>query len=617
MVYRSRSSSNHLTPSAKDAMPSCQEPRHSTQVLLVSSTIEEYFCIQTYLRSADLNVFELDWIQDYSQVSAKLTGQKYDICLLVDQPGTDFSLDVLRDIQTFDQTIILLTTDSNPAIAMEAMSLGAAQTLQISELSASLLERTILYAIHQEQRVSLLRSLLQAGFKDAQSLEMVPPPPAPMLRDTLTNLPDRNSFLQQIWAALGTARHQPQTIALLWLTVDRLKEINANHGWELGDGLLQAIGERLRQHVHPHGQVARLGGEAFGILLTNLPDEHSVRSWIHSILAEVCQPYWVHEQAVHIQVRIGVSLSPQHSRTPNDLLAHAQAANHTCQQYRQQFYQIYNTALSTLAMERQLIEVNLSQALERSQFQLHYQPQIDVQTGEILGIEALLRWHHPELGEIPPSVFIPIAEETGFILPLSQWIFQTACAQMSYWQRLNAKPLHLSINLSARQLQQDNLFALITQTLVDTQLDPRQLVLELTETNLISNIQAAVTTLHRLKEWGIQIAIDDFGTGFSSLHYLSSLPIDILKIDQSFVQQYGNNAKAESIISYIIKMAHSLEVQVIAEGVETQAQLEFLKAHGCYAIQGNFYSPALSNAEIMPLFSQKFSSGNRHNVAAH
>jgi EAL domain-containing protein (putative c-di-GMP-specific phosphodiesterase class I) len=368
--------------------------------------------------------------------------------------------------------------------------------------------------------------------------------------------------------------------------------------------------------VHSQGQVARLGGEAFGILLPNLPDEQSVLTWLHSILTEVSQPYWVQNQQIHIQVKVGIALTPQHGRNPNDLVAYAQAANHTCQQDRQQLYQLYSPTLSTIAMERQLIEINLSQALERSQFQIHYQPQIDLQTGEILGMEALLRWQHPELGTIPPTTFIPIAEETGFIIPLSHWVLQNACTQARHWQRIHRKRMHVSVNLSARQLQQE-LPAIIHQVLTETQLDPRQLILELTETSLIANMQAAIATLNQLKEWGIRIAIDDFGIGFSSLHYLSQLPIDILKIDQSFIQDYGVNPKAASIVRYMITMAHSLQLQVVAEGVETQTQFEFLKANGCNAIQGNFYSPAQPLSEIVPLFSQELPFGNHHNFSAN
>jgi diguanylate cyclase len=603
------------TPTSEDTVPPCQQPTHSLQVLLVSSNFKDYLHIQDLIASSKLALFKLDWTLNYHQALAKLATRKYDICLIDEQLGSRSGMEMLREIQTADHTVILLTEDPDPTIAMKAMTLGAAYTLQKDELSTRLLERSILYAIHQEQRVSLLRNLLQEGFKQAHAVETAPPPP--ILKDGLTNLPDRYSFLQQIWCALGNAKHQTQTIGLLWITVDRLKEINANHGWELGDGLLQAIGERLRQHVHTQGNVARLGGEAFGILLPHLPDEHAILPWLHSILTEVSQPYWVQDQAIHIHVRVGVALAPQHSRNPNDLLAYAQAANHTCQQHRQQFYQIYNPDLSTIAMERKLIEVNLPQALERSQFQVYYQPQIDPQTRELLGMEALLRWHHPELGDIPPANFIPVAEETGLIEPLSRWVLQNVCTQTCHWQRTHKKPIHVSVNLSARQLQQDNLLAMIQQVLTETQFDPRQLVLELTETSLVSNLQAAIVTLQRLREWGIRIAIDDFGIGFSSLYYLSQLPIDILKIDQSFIQDYEINPKAASIISHVIAMAKSLQLQVIAEGVETQPQFEFLKAKGCNAIQGNIYSPAQPMAEMMPLFSKELTFRHQHSLSAN
>ncbi|NJR59497.1 MAG: bifunctional diguanylate cyclase/phosphodiesterase [Cyanobacteria bacterium CRU_2_1] len=378
-------------------------------------------------------------------------------------------------------------------------------------------------------------------------------------------------------------------VAVLCLNLNRFKAINTSLGHLAGDALLQAVALRLRACVEAQDMVARLGEAEFSIVLLSRTRKREIIHFIRELLTALSHSYNIEGCEVQALFGVGVTLYPQDNSTSDILLYHANMAAHW-QKDADSNFQFYTPDLDAKLTERKLMEINLHQALERSEFQLFYQPQVNLITGRIVGVEALLRWQHPELGLIPPFKFIPMAEETKLIVPIGEWVIKTACAQAQSWQAHGCSPIRISVNLSACQLQQ-SLIQSMTQLLQCSNFDPSWLELEFTETSVMEQADTTITLLHQLKSLGLQISIDDFGTGYSSLNYLRRFPIDTLKIDRSFIVDVASDTSSASITAAIIAMAHSLKFKVIAEGVETKEQLNFIKKHGCHAMQGYLFSP--------------------------
>jgi diguanylate cyclase (GGDEF)-like protein len=422
-------------------------------------------------------------------------------------------------------------------------------------------------------------------------------------RDPLTNLPNRILLHHQLQEALKQAKRHQQAVAILCLNLDRFKVINTTLGHTTGDLLLQAVSTRLTAWVRQGDTVARLSGDEFSVILTNITQTQEVIDLVQELLDRLSEPYHLNDQEVSIRVSIGITVYPEDDSSIDKLLNHADTAMRWVKQNQSSNYQIYNAQMDQLAAERQLIETGLAHALERSEFQIYYQPQVNLITGRIIGTEALLRWHSPEFGFVSPEKFIPIAEETGLIVPIGEWVLRQVCAQAKVWQTSNWLPMRVAVNLSARQFKHKQLIETITQVLQQTGLDPNLLELELTETSIMEDVEVTVATLHALKAMGIQISVDDFGTGYSSLNYLKRFPIDTLKIDRSFVQDITTDANDAAIATAIIAMAQSLKLKVIAEGVETEDQLNLLRKHGCHAMQGYLFSRPIPAPEFEQLLT--------------
>ncbi|MGA7936770.1 MAG: EAL domain-containing protein [Kovacikia sp.] len=427
-------------------------------------------------------------------------------------------------------------------------------------------------------------------------------------RDPLTNLPNRILFHHQFQEAVLQSTQlqrlvpgQAQTsIAVLGINLNRFKAINTNLGYNNGDLLLKLVAERLKQ-LGQEVIVARLGGDEFSLLVTNPPSRETLAELAQKTLKLLGEPYDLDGYYAQLQASIGIAVYPEDSDNLDRLLNQADMAMRHVKAKGNGGYQFYTPEIDALATERQKMESKLGQALERLEFQLYYQPQINLITGRIIGAEALLRWEDPELGLVYPAKFISIAEETGLIIPIGEWVLRTACAQAKAWQVTNRLPMRISVNLSARQFKQDNLVETIAQVLQETNLTPDALVLELTETSVMENVETTVMILEELKQKGVHISIDDFGTGYSSLNYLKRFPIDTLKIDRSFVREITTNANDAAIAKAIIAMAQSLQLKVIAEGVETEEQSNFLRQNGCNAMQGYLFSRPVPAEEFEQL----------------
>jgi diguanylate cyclase (GGDEF)-like protein/PAS domain S-box-containing protein len=409
--------------------------------------------------------------------------------------------------------------------------------------------------------------------------------------DTLTGLPNRALLSERLGRAIVRARRQETRVAVLFLDLDRFKDINDSLGHAAGDRLLKAAATRLQATVSAADTVARLGGDEFTVVLEDVESLIAVERMARDILLAFATPLEVDERHdVNITPSLGISLYPDHALVPTDLLKFADTAMYQAKAEGRNTYQIYNETMDTEARHRAAIIASLRKALDRGEFRLMYQPRMSLADGSISGVEALLRWRSPELGEISPSVFVPLAEESGLILSIGEWVLREACQQLKAWRQQGLLDISMSVNVSVLQLLRGNLCEFLQQALVATGLPAERIELEVTESMVMQNAEQATAVLNELRTIGVSLAIDDFGTGYSSLVYLKRLPIDTLKIDKEFIDDLTRDPDDEAITSTIITMGHSLGLNVIAEGVETELQLNFLREHGCDEIQGHWLS---------------------------
>ncbi|QMV43452.1 putative bifunctional diguanylate cyclase/phosphodiesterase [Cohnella cholangitidis] len=418
--------------------------------------------------------------------------------------------------------------------------------------------------------------------------------------DELTALPNRRLFAERVRAEMVRADHNGSRFALLWLDVDRFKTINDSMGHAFGDRLLIAVAERLTKFAEKPENVFRLGGDEFTVLLSDVGGVKSAEEAAQRLVDMFEQPIKVGHSAFHITSSVGMALFPDDGNTLDLLLQNADTAMYSAKESRNGWKR-YETKMNLKAKEKLLLENDLRIALELGQFHLAYQPLVDLENETLVGAEALLRWSHPQRGEIPPSEFIPLCEENGFILPLGEWVLRNACRQMKTWQDKGYPSIILSVNLSIRQFRQHDLDARIAKVLEETGLEPHWLELEITE-SIMADVTFATEMLERLKKLGIRISIDDFGTGYSSLYYLKRFPIDKLKIDRSFVNDVLTDRNDAAIVSGISAMARNLNLTVTAEGVESEGQVAFLKELKCQEAQGYFFSRPVPPEKFLSLF---------------
>jgi len=392
----------------------------------------------------------------------------------------------------------------------------------------------------------------------------------------------------------------------MFLDLDRFKLVNDTMGHAAGDFLLIEVAKRLSECMFESTFLARMGGDEFMIFVSEVQSVESIQQFAQLILQSFENPFFVQELALYIGTSIGISLYPSDGPDEQTLMRNADTAMFRAKEQGRNHYQLYNHALGAKVMEYVAIENGIRQALERSEFQVFYQPQINLLTGEIDCMEALARWLHPELGWVPPNQFIPAAEEHGLIVRLGEWVLRTACTQNRAWQKQGLPPIRMAVNFSAKQFQVADLCDRIMQILLETDLDPQYLEIEITESLVMQDQSTTIKMLRQLQSLGMQISIDDFGTGYSSLSYLRLLPVSKLKIDASFIREIPENSEDSAITSAIIMMAHSLNLKAIAEGVELKEQLEFLRSHNCDAVQGYLFSRPVPDQEATLLLQAQF-----------
>lgn len=411
--------------------------------------------------------------------------------------------------------------------------------------------------------------------------------------DTLTDLPNRRLFMNKLDKVISNLKKQ-EKLAVLFIDLDRFKYVNDSLGHDSGDYILIEAARRIKQSLRSSDFVARLGGDEFTALLPQVGDVEVVKALAERIQQKLKEPIYVPGEQLNLSCSIGIAVYPENGKNADELLKRADTALYTVKERGRSGFALFKNEMEEKSLERIMLENELKKAVRHEQFHLDYQPKLDFIKNDLIGMEALVRWNHPELGMIPPNKFIPIAEETGLIMPIGEWVLREACMQNKRWQMLGYPPLAISVNVSVRQLEQTNLLGTIKQVLGETGLDPQWLEIEVTET-VFSDLENATEILQAIRDFGVLISLDDFGTGYNSFRYIKHLPIDTVKIDASFVQDIYHSAESKAIIEAILVLAKTLGINVVAEGVESKSQLHFLEKEGCKQAQGYLFSKPVAS----------------------
>ncbi|HEX6414336.1 MAG TPA: EAL domain-containing protein [Burkholderiales bacterium] len=466
--------------------------------------------------------------------------------------------------------IIVLTGNDDQTVALSAVKGGAQDYLVKGRLDRELLLRAMHYSIERKRYQVQLEH--QANY------------------DALTGLPNRNLLHDRLRQAVYGQRDK-RSIAVVFMDLDHFKVVNDSLGHSTGDLLLKAMADRLRTALREGDTVGRVGGDEFVLILNDQVNEEIMYRAMQRIIGRISEPVTIDGKELYVTCSAGISIYPQDGRDVDTLLKNADAAMYRAKEHGRSNFQFYTSEMNERVNERLALEAALRRALERNELALHYQPKVSMKTGAIVGAEALVRWMHPEWGLVRPARFIPLAEETGLIVTIGEWVLREACRQTRAWIHAGLEPGNVSVNLSVRQFRQEGLVRTVSRILEETGLDPSKLEMELTESMVMHNVEAAIAVLQGLKQLGVGLSLDDFGTGYSSLSYLKDLPIDTLKIDRSFVRDIGAGEEADDgvLAQAIISLGHALHLKVIAEGVETDAQMRFLRRNACDEVQGFFY----------------------------
>jgi len=505
-----------------------------------------------------------------------------------------------------DTVVLMISGDQDIETAIEAMRAGAfdyiTKPLDLRHVEAAV-ERALDHCrlLREKRRYKeQLERLLTQRTAEVDRLAYY---------DTVTDLPNRTLFEDRLTQAVSIARSAHQTLGVLFISVDQFKKVNDTLGHGPGDGLLREFAARLKSCISETDTVARFGNDEFAVLQTHIEGTKDVVETIGSLSQVLKFSFDLNGQELFATASVGVSLFPLDGQDSQTLLKNAGAALYKAKTSGGAIYQFYTADMHAMASRRLALETNLRRAIHNEEFLIHYQPRVSVDSLEITGVEALVRWQHPQLGLISPAEFIPLAEDTGLIVPIGEWVLRNACLQHKRWQDQGFATIHMGVNISARQFHEQDVIETVIRTLDETGLAPEYLELELTESSIMKNADLAADVLIRLKRMGINISIDDFGTGYSSLASLKRLPIDALKIDQSFVRDATTDPDDAALVMAIITLAHNLRLKVIAEGVETEEQLRFLHLLRCDEIQGFLFSKPLPVEALVSLFESH--SGKR------
>ncbi|RXT07119.1 EAL domain-containing protein [Ammoniphilus sp. CFH 90114] len=493
----------------------------------------------------------------------------------------------------FQRIIDPLTSGKQTVVSLETSLLRKDSTVYPVEIQ--------LYLIEKENQ-SLVLAIVNDIIERKQAEEMIH---YLSYQDHITCLPNRMLFNDRLSVSLSNAKRNQSIVTVLFLDLDRFKHLNDPLGHDKGDAILRQVAHKLKFCLRENDTISRFGGDEFAIILSDVGRVEDAGRVAGRVLDKLSETLNFEEFEFRLTASIGISLYPFDGNTREELLKNAHSAMYKAKERGGNCYQFYASEMNARMFERLVLENGLHKALDRNEFVLYYQPQYDSKTLEITGVEALVRWNHPDLGLVPPADFIPLSEEIGHIIPLGIWVLYTACVQNKAWQDAGYPPISVSVILSTKQFKQSNLVQLVSDVLNETGLEPQYLKLELTETDMMENTDEILATLQQLKNMGIKIMIDDFGKGYSSLGYLKKFPVDILKIDQSFIREIESSPSEREIVIAILQLAQILDLQVIAEGIETEEQFAFLRKHDCDVMQGYYFSKPLPLREIEEVLKVK------------
>ena len=544
-------------------------------LLLVEDNPKEASVIKNMLKEGLQNQFTLTHSRSLGNALDLIQQNQFQAIILDSHLSDGKSFESIPQFLQFcpDAPILILSSVEEEDQAIQAVKSGAQDYLIKGQTSSSTLCRAVRYAMERQRATQRITQLAHY--------------------DHLTGLANRGLFYERLNCAVARCHRNDTAIALMFLDLDHFKDINDTLGHDCGDSLLKTVAARIKKCIREIDTGVRLGGDEFAVLLEQIVSIEDVASIAQRILQLLAQPVIIKQHQLHVTGSLGITIYPWDSANPQELLSHADAAMYRAKAQGGNTHQFYTAGMKTAGLDRSTLEMELSRALSKEEFLLHYQPQMNLCTKQVIGMEALLRWHHPYQGLIGPNHFIPQAEENGMIIPIGEWVLRTASKQAKYWEKQGFPAPHVAVNLSARQIHQGNLPALMQDILKHSHLDPEHLKLELTETFLIHETEETIQTLRELKAMGIHLYIDDFGAGYASLRYLKSFPIDGIKLDQSLIQNLPHSTNDAAIVMAVISLAKALGLQVIAEGVESQEQVDFLEEYGCDAMQGYWIAPPL------------------------
>ena len=521
-----------------------------------------------------------------------LAEESFDLVLSDINMGGMSGLEMVPHVHSLspDSVVLMISGQSNIETAIEAMRAGAfdyiMKPFDIRHVEAAL-ERALNQRLLLTEKRRYKDELEKLLFERTAEVDRL------AYYDTLTSLPNRALFEDRLTQAVALAQRVNKRVAVLFVALDQLKKVNDTLGHLSGDQLMQQVAVRIRGCIRESDTVARFGGDQFVVMLPELESTKDALDVV-ALLQQTLHPsFKLGRQELFATASVGISFFPDDGRETSSLVKNANAALYRAKKSGGNEYRFYTADMHIKASKRFELETSLRHAIDNREFLLHYQPRVAIDSLKIVGVEALVRWQHPQLGLVPPMDFIPLAEETGLILPIGEWVLREACRQNRDWQNKGFAPMRVGVNISARQFQQQHLAETVLRILEETDLGPEFLELELTESSIMSNAEATIVVLTKLQTMGIAISVDDFGTGFSSLSYLKRLPIDSLKVDQSFVRELATDPDDAALVMAIVSLAHTLRLRVVAEGVETQEQLRFLRLLRCDEIQGYLISKPL------------------------
>lgn len=554
----------------------------ATRVLLVEDNPEDILWVQKALVVRDGAQIDLIHAKSLSDGLSKLESQTVDAILLNLTLSDSQGLETFHCVKALGQEtpILILSGVGDVLLAGEAVKCGAQDYLVKGSIDMDSLNRAIRYSIERSRAQHHLTFLAHY--------------------DQLTELPNRTLFLNRFEQAILRARGSEQLVALLIVDLDHFKDINDSIGHHAGDILLKRVADRLRICLRGGDTVSRMGGDEFALVLEDISSFQQVSVVAKRILHHLAEPFLIEKREIFTSASIGITIFPFDDNPEGALLQHADIAMYQAKHQGGNAYQYYMGGMGAQVESRSSLANDLRQGLAKDEFFLHYQPLVDLNTHRIIGLETLVRWQHPTRGLISPGQFIPIAEQIGFIGRLGQWVLQKACTDMGLICQDGVAEIPVAVNVSGRQFRNKNLVSKIQKVLNQSAMAPGMLELELTENVLMDDSSGHTATLDQIKKMGVKISIDDFGTGYSSFRYLKTFPIDTLKIDRSFIQDLPHSAHNASLVASMIDMGHSLGLSVLAEGVETEEQVQFLKAHDCDRAQGFFFAKPQSLDALMP-----------------